>query len=71
MYTAIEFVHPDFGRRAGEVSLPPGELGLRLSPNRRISTVTDEASIRQAILMLLTTQLGERVMRPDYGCNLR
>ena len=71
MYKAIEFVHPDFGRRpGGTVGLPASELGLRLSPNRRMSTVEDDASVRQAILMLLTTRLGERVMRPDYGCNL-
>ena len=29
-----------------------------------------DASIRQAILMLLSTAPGERVMRPDYGCEL-
>lgn len=27
-------------------------------------------SVRQAILLLLSTILGERVMRPDYGCQL-
>ncbi|HTU01328.1 MAG TPA: GPW/gp25 family protein, partial [Candidatus Sulfotelmatobacter sp.] len=28
------------------------------------------ASVRQAILLLLATRPGERVMRPDYGCDL-
>jgi phage baseplate assembly protein W len=27
-------------------------------------------SVRQAILMLLATRPGERVMRPHYGCHL-
>ncbi|HJZ96662.1 MAG TPA: GPW/gp25 family protein [Candidatus Solibacter sp.] len=33
--------------------------------------VEENASVRQAILILLTTSPGERVMRPDYGCNLK
>ena len=32
--------------------------------------VEDDASVRQAILLLLSTRPGERVMRPDYGCDL-
>ena len=32
--------------------------------------VEETASIRQAILLLLATAPGERVMRPDYGCPL-
>jgi phage baseplate assembly protein W len=32
--------------------------------------VQDDESVRQAILLLLTTRPGERVMRPDYGCDL-
>jgi len=30
----------------------------------------EDAAIRQSILLLLSTRPGERVMRPDYGCNL-
>ena len=30
--------------------------------------VSGDAAVRQAILMLLSTRPGERVMRPDYGC---
>jgi phage baseplate assembly protein W len=33
--------------------------------------VEEEASVRQAILLLLSTSPGERVMRPGYGCELR
>lgn len=70
-YLAPEFVHPDFGRRRGEAGgLPAAELGLRLSPQRQLSVVEDEAAVRQALLLLLTTRPGERVMRPDYGCHL-
>jgi phage baseplate assembly protein W len=29
------------------------------------------AAVRQALLILLTTTPGERVMRPDYGCELQ
>jgi hypothetical protein len=32
--------------------------------------VDSEASIRQALLLLLSTSPGERVMRPTYGCDL-
>jgi phage baseplate assembly protein W len=32
--------------------------------------VEDEDSIKQAILMLLATSKGERLMRPEYGCEL-
>jgi hypothetical protein len=32
--------------------------------------VDDSDSVRQAILLLLSTIPGERVMRPDYGCQL-
>jgi phage baseplate assembly protein W len=33
--------------------------------------VEEDASVRQAILLLLSTAPGERVMRPEYGCALR
>jgi len=55
--------------------LPPGlgadgVSGLRITPQGGIATVEEEASIRQAIQLLLSTVPGERVMRPDYGCHL-
>jgi phage baseplate assembly protein W len=31
---------------------------------------SDEADIQQSIQILLATRKGERVMVPDYGCNL-
>lgn len=60
---AWQFLHPDFSSSEG----PPG---LRIMPTGRIAMVEEEASVRQAILLLLSTSPGERVMRPDYGCEL-
>ena len=41
--------------------------------NRAIKAVgmlEDEADIKSSLEILLSTRLGERVMVPDYGCNL-
>lgn len=57
---SLRFCHPD----------EPGAPGLRLLPNGALETVSQAAAVRQALLMLLTTRPGERVMRPDYGCRL-
>ena len=35
-----------------------------------IAMVQDEAAVRQSILMILSTRRGERVMRPEYGCDI-
>jgi phage baseplate assembly protein W len=50
----------------GAVSGP----GLALKPSGGIAMVEGDAAVRQAIMMLLSTTPGERVMRPDYGCPL-
>lgn len=44
--------------------------GPFLTPSGGIATVSDDEAIRQAIVMLLATRPGERVMRPRYGCPL-
>jgi phage baseplate assembly protein W len=50
---------------------PPGASpGLQLSPTGRVEMVEEYVSVRQAIMLLLSTSTGERVMRPDYGCEL-
>jgi len=36
----------------------------------RFATAEYEESIRQAIRIILSTALGERVMRPDFGCGI-
>ncbi len=33
--------------------------------------VSDELDIQQSLQILLNTTIGERIMRPNYGCNLR
>jgi len=63
LYRAWRFTHPDF-------DLAAGRLGLGISGTGGIEMVDGEASVRQAILLLLSTRRGERVMRPDYGCEL-
>lgn len=62
-YRAWKFVHPD-------LSVREGSAGLVLSPRGSVAMVADLASVSQAILILLSTLPGERVMRPDYGCQL-
>jgi phage baseplate assembly protein W len=63
IYRAWRFTHPDFAR--------PGErAGMGVSTRGGADMVQDDESVRQAILLLLTTRPGERVMRPDYGCEL-
>lgn len=32
--------------------------------------VSDETDIQQSLNILLTTSVGERLMRPEYGCDL-
>ena len=36
-----------------------------------VAMIEDEEDVRQAILLILETTKGERVMRPDFGCGLR
>lgn len=62
-YRAWRFIHPDF-------DFEEATVGLGLSNTGGIRMVDEHASVRQAILLLLTTIPGERVMRPGYGCNL-
>jgi len=62
-YRAWHFVHPDLDE-------PAGNAGLQLAPRGSVAMVSEEASVRQAILLLLSTSPGERVMRPHYGCEL-
>jgi len=63
-YRTWRFSHPDF-EQAGKTA------GLRVSTRGGIEMVDGGASVQQAILLLLSTSPGERLMRPHYGCNLR
>lgn len=62
-YRAWKFIHPD-------LDIAEGSLGFSISPRGSIAMVDGRESVRQAILLLLSTIPGERVMRPDYGCQL-
>lgn len=62
-WRGIRFADPGF------VSMGrPG--GLTVAATGRLATVDGDDAIRQAILLLLTTRPGERVMRPTYGSSL-
>ena len=62
-YRAWSFLSPD-------IDAPEEFSGLGVSPTGGIQMVEELASVRQSILLLLSTMPGERVMRPDYGCDL-
>ena len=56
--------HKDFLGRGWAM---PVELDPRTGT---VATVAYEEDIRQAILIILETAPGERVMRPDFGCGI-
>ncbi|HYH96787.1 GPW/gp25 family protein [Hyalangium sp.] len=62
-YRAWRFVHPD-------LDMGEEQAGLRIAATGSVDMVEEHAAIRQAVLLLLTTLPGERVMRPEYGCDL-
>ena len=64
LYRAWRFAHPDFDFEADY-------CGIRISSTGGIEMVEEHAAVRQSILLLLSTAPGERVMRPDYGCDLQ
>lgn len=47
-----------------------GMPGFGATPAGMLETVTDDDALRQSLLLLLSTNPGERVMRPTYGCPL-
>jgi len=63
-YRAWRFLHPD-------LDAPEMSAGLEIASTGGIGMVDGPASVRQAILLLLSTQPGERLMRPTYGCDLQ
>lgn len=46
------------------------DFPLRIGTDGRTATVDDAAHVRDMIELLLFTQPGERVMRPDFGTGL-
>jgi phage baseplate assembly protein W len=68
---SLRFVHPGAPLSGIRAEVTSGEgPGLVVSPTGRLEWVTGEDSVRQALMLLLSTRPGERVMRPDYGCPL-
>ena len=61
------FKGAELGGARSELTPPEG---IVLTPAGHVAMVSGDAAIRQAIILLLTTLPGERVMRPDYGCPL-
>jgi phage baseplate assembly protein W len=59
----LRFIHPDLDPSAGGT-------GMVTTPAGRLEWVQGEQTVRQALLMLLSTRPGERVLRPEYGCDL-
>lgn len=43
---------------------------VSLNARGQLSMVSGEQAVTQAILMLLMTARGQRVMRPEYGCRI-
>ncbi len=62
-FNAWRFLYPG-------LDAPEPLSGLQVSPQGGIAMVAEHDSVRQAILLLLSTVPGERVMRPEYGCHI-
>ncbi len=41
-----------------------------LDADGRIVPVVGEAAVEQSVRLILSTAMGERIMRPDFGCGL-
>ncbi len=68
-YSAWRFSYP-YVKAAESIEVLDEPAGLSASPTGGIAMVDEDAAVRQSILLLLSTIPGERVMRPDYGCEL-
>ncbi|MEU4219144.1 GPW/gp25 family protein [Actinoplanes sp. NPDC026623] len=44
---------------------------VEAGPDGDVALVSAGEDVRQAVLIILQTEPGERVMRPDFGCGLR
>lgn len=56
----------DFGFEPGI----DGSRTKRIDADGSVKVLEDQDAVRQSIMMLLSTRKGERVMHPDYGCDL-
>lgn len=67
----VKNAFPQFSDQSGQEFLGRGWSFPPLLVNGRPAMVELEADVRQAIRIILGTQPGERVMRPDFGTPLR
>ena len=44
---------------------------LQTNPRGGIQEAKQEQKVKESILAILETQHGERLMRPNFGCNLK
>ena len=55
---------------AGGAEPGAGGIGLTTGSTGALAMVEGDDSVRQAIVLLLSTAPGERLMRPEYGSHL-
>jgi len=46
------------------------QFPIRINQRGGLAVVKYEEKVRESIKMILSTAKGERVMRPDFGCNI-
>ena len=64
--TSTSIIGPLIGPLIGQgVSFPP-----RLGPDGRWAWSSGEQNVRESIRVILMTELGERLRRPDFGAGL-
>jgi phage baseplate assembly protein W len=68
-YRAWRFSHPLL-QLSDEAELDDEASGLEISPRGTIAMAEGGDAVRQSVLLLISTIPGERIMRPDYGCDL-
>ena len=61
MPAGLRFIHPD---------LDAGRPGFSTASSGALDLARDETAIRQGLVLLLSTVPGERVRRPEFGCDL-
>ena len=46
------------------------EFPFRINKNGEVFSSSFEDSVEESIIIILSTKLGERVMRPEFGCRI-
>ncbi|MGW4891782.1 GPW/gp25 family protein [Kitasatospora sp. NPDC004240] len=59
------------GPTAQGSAFPPLAFPLRVDGTGRTASADPDRHVRELIELVLLTEPGERVMRPDFGCGLR